>query len=120
MPPLSFRPAEPVRLLPITPVRTTARILIASPGRFLADKIEIELSEPPDGVTIKNISPVPDGIEIVLQSDAAKTKPGLSGNLIVNVLAGNAMQAGKGKAPVNKRPLTTLPAVPFEIVALAR
>jgi hypothetical protein len=61
------------------------------------------LSEPPDGVTIKNISPVPDGIEIVLQSDAAKTKPGLSGNLIVNVLAGNAMPTGKGKAQVNNR-----------------
>lgn len=78
------------------------------------------MSEPPDGVTIKNISSVPDGIAIVLQSDAAKTKPGLSGNLIVNVLAGNAMPTGKGKAQVNKRPLTTLPAVPFEIVARTR
>lgn len=104
---LSFPPAEKsinLKVLSELPIKLpaggTARILIASPGRFFADKIELELSEPPDGVTIKNISPVPDGIEIVLQSDAAKTKPGLSGNLIVNVMAGNAMPTGKGKAPV--------------------
>jgi hypothetical protein len=111
-----------VRILGTTPVKIpvggTARVRIAAPSRAFADRFQLELNEPPEGITVKSVSPTREGAEIVLQSAAAKVKPGLQGNLIVDVFAGKSLEAGKGKAQANRRrtPLATLPAIPFEIV----
>jgi hypothetical protein len=77
------------------------------------------LSEPPEGIALRGASPVRDGTELVLQCDAAKAKPGLKGNLIVNISAERAAQAANAKQQANRQrvSLGTLPAVPFEIVA---
>ena len=75
-------------------------------------KVQYELSEPPEGIALRNASPGRDGTEIVLQCDAAKAKPGLKGNLIVNISAERVAQANRQRVS-----LGTLPAVPFEIVA---
>jgi hypothetical protein len=55
----------------------------------------------------------------VLKCDAAKAKPGLKGNLIVNISAERVAQPANAKQPANRQrvSLGTLPAVPFEIVA---
>jgi hypothetical protein len=68
---------------------------------------------------LRNASPGREGTEIVLQCDAAKAKPGLRGNLIVNISAERVAQAAKGATQANRQrvSLGTLPAVPFEIVA---
>ena len=81
-------------------------------------KVQYELSEPPEGIELRGASPGQDGTEIVLQCDAAKAKPGLKGNLIVNISAerGGATSAGNRQ----RVSLGTLPAVPFEIVARPR
>jgi len=53
----------------------------------------------------------------VLECDATKAKAGLKGNLIVSAFAGKGLAVGKKKMPqANRRPLSTLPAIPFEIV----
>ncbi|MBI3852843.1 MAG: PPC domain-containing protein [Verrucomicrobia bacterium] len=101
------------------PVGGTARVQIAAPAIALADRFDLELNEPPEGITIQNISPGNGGAEIVLQSDAKKTKPGLAGNLIINVVPGkNLTGSGNGKNPGPQRraAIGTLPAIPFEIV----
>jgi hypothetical protein len=100
------------------PAGGTTRIQIAAPTRPLADPVELELSEPPDGITIRSVSPSREGLEVVLQSDAKKVKPGLKGNLIITATAGKAAPSVPGKPPTNQRriPLATLPAIPFEIV----
>jgi hypothetical protein len=123
---------SPVRILGESPVRIpaggTARVRIAAPALAFAGKIQLELSDPPDGIAIKNVSPSgaqygraywPGGAEIVLQCDAAKAKPGLQGNLIVNAFADAPELPGKAKtqAPQRRRPLGVLPAIPFEVVA---
>ena len=57
--------------------------------------------------------------EIELHSDAAKARPGLKGNLIVNVMQGDALVAAqKNKKQANQKrlPVGTLPAIPFEVV----
>ena len=85
----------------------------------LADRFDLELNEPPDGIIIRNVSPSDWGAKIVLQSDAEKTKPGLEGNLIINVVPGkNLATSEKGKKPGTQRraAIGTLPAIPFEIV----
>jgi hypothetical protein len=111
----------PVRVLSKTPIRIpaggTAAFQVSVPAAAL-DRIQLDLSDPPEGISIKNVSPSSQGTEIVLQSDAAKVKPGLKGNLIVAAFAKGVPAKGKKPQAAMRRavPLTTLPAVPFEIV----
>jgi hypothetical protein len=108
---------SPVRM----PPGATARIEVGLPGPRIAERAQFELSNPPEGITIQSASPVRDGVEIVLQTDAAKVKPGLKGNLIINGYVPRPAEtnAAKPKANNNQRiPLGSLPAIPFEIIPL--
>jgi hypothetical protein len=103
------------------PAGGTARVAVgASFGKSLP-RFHFELSDPPEGITIKQVTPASNGLEITLQGDAAKLKPGLKGNLIVGISSkgGDAPAKSKGKGQANQRrtPLATLPAIPFEVVA---
>ncbi len=100
------------------PLGGTAKIRVTLPANKSFDKLQMELSEPPEGITVRDISSDPKGTDIVLQSDAAKTKPGLRGNLIVDVFGERTPAAAEGKPKPNRQriPLGTLPAIPFEIV----
>jgi hypothetical protein len=84
------------------------------------DRWDFELSEPPPGLTLQKVSAVSQGAEIVLNTDATKLKPGLKGNLIINLYPGRAAQppaqAVKKQAAV-RRAAGTLPAIPYEVVA---
>jgi len=115
--PIKVSSPEPLEI----PAGGLARFQVHVPAlpRNFAPRVQFELSEPPEGVALQNASPVQDGTEIVLQCDAAKAKPGLKGNLIVNISAERVAQAANGTAPANRQrvSLGTLPAVPFEIVA---
>jgi hypothetical protein len=110
-----------VKILSKTPVKIpaggTARVEIGVPPSLL-DRVRFELSEPPEGIAIKSVSPAALGTEIVLQSDGAKVKPGLKGNLIVAAFPKGVAAPGKAKPKAMRRaaPVTTLPAIPFEIV----
>jgi len=100
------------------PAGGTARVQVGVPTSTLAGSLRLELSEPPEGIAIKEVSPAGRGTEIVLQSDAAKVKPGQKGNLIVQAFVARAPAPGKAK-PQASRPrvaAATLPAIPFEIV----
>jgi hypothetical protein len=93
-------------------------VQLAPPGNVLAGRVQLELSEPPEGITIEKVEPARQGAEILLHSDAAKVKPGLKGNLIVNVFAASRAAPEKQRAQGNRprMPLTVLPAIPFEII----
>jgi hypothetical protein len=118
-----FMQRNAVRILSAMPVKIpaggTARVRVGMPTRTFAGQIQLELSEPPEGIVIKSASPIREGTEIVLQGDANKVKPGLQGNLIVNAYAERPEPSKDAKAQPNKRrvPVGTLPALPFEIVA---
>jgi hypothetical protein len=88
-----------------------------APPRALADRARLTLSEPPDGIEIQDVQPGRGSVEIVLRADAAKVKPGLSGNLIVEATIDWSPQAAQGKPAGEKRRISIgmLPAVPFEI-----
>jgi len=100
------------------PLGGTARVRVTLPASKSYDKIQMDLSEPPEGITVRDVSSDAKGTDIVLQSDAAKTKPGLRGNLIVDVFGERTPPAIEGKPKPNRQriPLGTLPAIPFEIV----
>lgn len=94
------------------------QVQVPIPPNNVLEKVVYELSEPPEGIDLRDTSPVPNGAEIVLHCDAAKAKPGLKGNLIVTVSAERKPPAGAASAPANRQrvQLGTLPAMPFEIV----
>jgi len=115
-------PGAMMKLLSATPVRIpaggTARIQVGLTAPRLAERAQFELSNPPEGITIQGVSPARDGVEIVLQTDAARVKPGFKGNLIINGYAPRVEPgAAKPKKNNNQRmSLGTLPAIPFEII----
>jgi hypothetical protein len=98
-------------------VRVPVQVLL--PANAAVTKLDFELSEPPEGL---ELSPAPlagNRTEIVFQCDAAKAKPGLKGNLIVNLVGERTVTPPNGTArPMTQRvQLGALPAMPFEIVA---
>ena len=113
-----------LKILGSTPVKIpaggTAHVLLGAPGGAFGNRFKLELSEPPEGITLAKVSPADEGAEIELHSDAAKAKAGLKGNLIVNILPGQvAVAAKKAKKQNTQRRVVvgTLPAIPFEVVA---
>jgi len=107
-------PRPLARIVSATPVRIpagrTARIEVSMAVPPMAGKIEFALNDAPDGITLTEFT-----VEtLVIEADAAKVKPGLVGNLIVEAF----IQRTETDVPENKRrvPLGALPAIPFEIV----
>ena len=116
-------PRATMTILSGSPVRVppgaAARIEVGLPGPRIAERAQFELSNPPEGISIQKASPIGGGVEIVLQTDAAKVKPGLKGNLIITGYVPRPVEtnAAKPKGNNNQRlPLGALPAIPFEII----
>jgi hypothetical protein len=116
-------PRATMTILSGTPVRippgATARIEVGLPGPRIAERAQFELSNPPEGITIQNVSPSRDGVEIVLQTDDTKVKPGLKGNLIINGYVSRLAETNSAKPKANnnqRMQLGALPAIPFEII----
>jgi hypothetical protein len=112
----------PLQLLGQTPVRLTpgqaTTVCFSLPDGPFRNRIHFALDDPPEGISLRELSPNEDGMTAVLRAESGKAKPGLSGNLIVDAYAERAAGAGKGRAQANQSrvPLGTLPAIPFEII----
>ena len=104
---------RPVRL----PAGGTAAVQVFTPPQF-AKGTQMALNDPPDGVSIQGVTPAPGGVSIILRAQPGKTKPGIRGNLIVDVSREAAANSGR-RPPGRPQPLGTLPAIPFEVVESA-
>lgn len=112
---LQLASALPVKI----PVGGAARLRLGGLGASYLDRFDLELSDPPPGVSLGKAATTERGAEIVFESDAKTSKAGLKGNLIVGLVpARNPAATQKAKKQANPRrvPLGTLPAIPFEIV----
>lgn len=111
----------PAQLLDKGPIKIrpggTAQIHIAIARPATANKIQLVLSDPPEGITVKNVVMNSDGAIVHLQADSEKVAPGLKGNLIIEAYPEGAGKAGAGRAGF---PLGTLPAIPFEVLTAGR
>jgi hypothetical protein len=103
------------------PVGGSVRVRINSPAARFSANVQLELSQAPEGLSVKRCSTSGDTIEVELVCDAAKAKAGQRGNLLLNAFGGR--DAGKQKSGKAGNPqrnaLGTVPAIPFEIVAAA-
>jgi len=116
-PPLKYHEKEPVKL----PVGGTARVLLSATRGPFVQKVQLELSDPPEGIAVEKVSSDRRGVSLVLSADGKKTKPGLKGNLIVNAFTVRAVKNKEGKPTGRNRRIAmgTVPAIPFEIVGPA-
>jgi len=115
--PLSLLDRTPVRIPAGGTVRVRTRIAVP-PGRSL-DNLQVELSDPPDGIALQSPSVNGGDSGVILTCDAAKQKPGVQGNLILLAYGERTQRSADGK-PVGDRqrvPLGTFPAIPFDVVA---
>jgi hypothetical protein len=86
--------------------------------RPFLDNVQLELSQPPDGVTLKETAFTRGAATFVLAVDAQKVKSGVKGNLVVEgftqrTFGQNEDGSGGGRRRVS---IGFLPAIPFEIV----
>jgi hypothetical protein len=104
----------------------TARLIAGRETRLLAfttskqnlEQIRLELSEPPDGITLETSQPHGASIAATINTDAEKAKPGTKGNLIFTAFREWTPTDAEGKPLKPRRsPIGALPAVPFEVVA---
>ncbi|MBI5687190.1 MAG: PPC domain-containing protein [Verrucomicrobia bacterium] len=114
---------SPVKVVGDMPVKIPAggtvsfKIAASSKDKTFSKKLHLELAEAPDGIAIKKVSPSGNGMEILLESDAAKVTPGQKGNLLVGAFPPKPAKTPKAKsAPGKAGPTTMLPAIPYEIV----
>ncbi len=105
---------RPVRI----PVGGMVKVPVIIPTRSFFGEIQLELDNPPAGLSIDSVAWSGPGSVIVFRSKADEVERGLKGNLIVNVFAEKGGEdSGKGKEQRKKRRilLSALPAIPFEI-----
>ena len=79
-------------------------------------QIQVDLSDPPEGVTVDRVSWTKEGIAVVLRGDAGKAKPRLKGNLMANAFLQTTVTEKDGKTREVRNLIGPLPAMPFEIV----
>lgn len=110
-------PVTPEHLLKI-PRGGLVRYRLALPARPSLDDVKVELSDPPEGLSLVRVIPAAGAMVLLISADAEKVKLGLQGNLIFNVFVERPATGRKG-GPGGKRrvPLGSFPAVPFEVVA---
>ncbi len=109
-PRLTSRIPARLRLDPLT------RIRIATPAMKNVRNVTFELREPPPGITVQSVAQRGDSAEVVLSCDRSKMKPGQQGNLILEAY-GERGNNSKATQRVQRSPLGTVPAIPFEVAA---
>jgi hypothetical protein len=93
---------------------TVTQVRLSAPIGGYATQVQFALNQPPDGIAIRKVSFDKDSVTISLAADAAKVKPGLKGNLLVDAFWQRSSQR-KGTTKQTKTSLGTVPAIPFEI-----
>jgi len=104
---------SPVRL----PVGGKADVKINTPSNPRLRELELVLNDPPEGITIGDISVIRDGLKFQLLADDS-TEVGLADNLVVELFIEISRKSDDDGAPKQKRrvSLGVLPAIPIEIV----
>jgi hypothetical protein len=114
MPPVRLAGDGPVRI----PVGGAAQVLLKTPRRPIWQDVQLELEEPPGGVTLHDVTLVPEGLTFRLQADKDAAHGGLVDNLIVHAYreVTPAPQEGKPAPQKRRASVGVLPAIPIEIV----
>jgi len=113
-PPVELAVRSPVRL----PVDGSVEVRVKTPKRKVLKDIQLELDQPPEGVTLHDVAVVPEGLVFRLKADKDMVQSGLTDNLIIEAYREVVPKNKKGKAANQKNRISMgfFPAVPIEIV----
>jgi hypothetical protein len=105
----------PVRIRP----GAQATVRVSLPARPFLDNVHLELSDPPDGMTLKDAVFAQSAVTFALAADPDRVKPGVRGNLIVEAFTERTFGQNEAASPARKRRVSIgfLPAIPVEIVS---
>ncbi len=109
--PMEILSEQPVRIPAGGTVEVQVRLGWSRDGQ-----IQVELSDPPEGITVDSTSWTEPGLVLVLRGDAAKAKPKLKGNLMANAFLQTTVTEEDGKTREVRNFIGPLPALPFEVV----
>lgn len=100
------------------PAGGSAQVQLKTRARLPVKEIQLELIDPPEGVTIHDLSAVPGGYTFRLQAEADVLKNGFADNLIVETIRETTPKQQPGKPAPKKRRYSMgfFPAIPIEIV----
>jgi len=113
MPPMALASGSPVRI----PAGGTAQVRIKTP-KWGSKGLLLDLHEPPEGLTLRDVKIVPEGLTFELAADKDALQAGFTDNLIVKAFRETQPKKQKGKPTPKKRRNSAgiLPAIPIEIV----
>jgi hypothetical protein len=115
-------PAAEITVDTTTPVRIpaggTAEVRINIPQRLLDRGLDLQLSEPPPGVTLEKVTKLAGVLVVELKADTALAQPGMADNLIVEGFTEvtRPARAGEAAKPPARTSAGFLPAIPIIIV----
>ncbi|MFH1719874.1 MAG: hypothetical protein ABIF19_21180, partial [Planctomycetota bacterium] len=112
-------PSEPVRIVAGgSSPWGQARVLVKTRKNPALQQMQLELLDPPEGLSLHGVTVVPEGIQFELKADKDAMQNGFAGNLIVEVFRESAPKQQQGKPKPQKRrySLGLLPAIPVQIV----
>ncbi|MHC4630052.1 MAG: hypothetical protein ACYS9C_02130 [Planctomycetota bacterium] len=117
-PPVALAGRSPVRI----PVGGSARVRIKTRKRAVLKEMQLELNEPPEGLTLHDVTVVPEGLAFKLKADKDAMQSGFADNLIVEAFREYTPKQKDGKSSNQKRrySMGVLPAIPIEIVQDSR
>jgi hypothetical protein len=100
------------------PAGGAATVKVLLPNIPMLKDLQLELDEPPPGVTLQESATDTEGITLRLKADGEKVKDGYADNLIVEIILN---REGKDAGPDGKKPkqrisLGMLPAIPFKVI----
>ena len=104
----------PVRI----PAGGTAQVLLVTRKSSMLQGIQLELNEPPKGVSLQGVTVVPEGLAFKLSADKDAIQSGFADNLIVEAFRESTPKQQEGKPAAAKRrtSMGIFPAIPIEIV----
>ncbi|RKY06196.1 MAG: hypothetical protein DRP66_09300 [Planctomycetota bacterium] len=114
VPPVELATDGPVRI----PAGGSTRVRLKTRKRPALKQMQLELRDPPEGLTLHNVAVVPEGLAFQLKADKDAMETGFEGNLIVEAFTQYAQKAKNGKPTGKKRRASAgfLPAIPIKIV----
>jgi len=98
------------------PVGGLAEVQVRGPWSGGRGDLQLELSDPPEGIVIDKVSWLDRSVAITLRGDVDKAKSGLKGNLIAYAFQKRTETNKEGKTREYRSFMGPLPAIPFEIV----
>jgi hypothetical protein len=114
VPQVELAGSSPVRI----PAGGSAHVRIKATGRANFKDVQLQLNEPPDGLTMYDVTVVPNGLSFDLKAEKDTMQSGFADNLIIEAFRESVVKQKDGKLTNQKRrnSMGVLPAIPIEIV----